>query len=39
MRLFRQRKLGEWEPVIEEVRDALQQWCAVRRDASGELTM
>ncbi|MEW9583224.1 hypothetical protein [Paraburkholderia sp. DGU8] len=39
MRLFRQRKLGEWEPVIEEVRNTLQQWCAVRRDASGESTM
>jgi hypothetical protein len=27
MRLFRQRQLGEWGPVIEEVRDALQEWC------------
>lgn len=27
MRLFRQRELGEWAPVIEEVRDALQEWC------------
>lgn len=27
MRLFRQRKLGEWNPVIEEVRDALFDWC------------
>jgi hypothetical protein len=27
MRLFRQRELGEWEPVIEEVRDALRVWC------------
>jgi hypothetical protein len=27
MRLFRQRELGEWGPVIEEVRDALRAWC------------
>jgi ADP-heptose:LPS heptosyltransferase len=26
MRLFRQRELGEWEAVIEEVRDALRDW-------------
>ena len=26
MRLFRQRELGEWNPVIEEVRDALLEW-------------
>jgi hypothetical protein len=28
MRLFRQRELGNWEPVIEEVRMALQEWSA-----------
>ncbi|MFM0011445.1 tetratricopeptide repeat protein [Paraburkholderia sediminicola] len=27
MRLFRQRELGEWKPVVEEVRDALRDWC------------
>ncbi|MFM0070117.1 tetratricopeptide repeat protein [Paraburkholderia sediminicola] len=27
MRLFRQRELGEWKPVVEEVRDALWDWC------------
>ncbi|WP_454808200.1 hypothetical protein [Paraburkholderia fungorum] len=27
MRLFRQRKLGEWGPVVEEVRQALGAWC------------
>lgn len=27
MRLFRQRELGNWEPVIEEMRAALQDWC------------
>ncbi len=27
MRLFRQHNLADWEPVIEEVRDALQDWC------------
>lgn len=26
MRLFRQRELGEWGPVIDEVRDALSAW-------------
>lgn len=26
MRLFRQRELGEWDPVVEEVRTALQLW-------------
>lgn len=26
MRLFRQRELGNWEPVIEEVHQALQEW-------------
>ncbi|WNC88546.1 tetratricopeptide repeat protein [Paraburkholderia sp. FT54] len=30
MRLFRQRELGEWDPVIEEVRDALRDWCGTR---------
>jgi ADP-heptose:LPS heptosyltransferase len=30
MRLFRQRELGDWEPVIEEVRQALIEWCASR---------
>ncbi|WP_188130747.1 tetratricopeptide repeat protein [Paraburkholderia panacisoli] len=34
MRLFRQRNLGEWDTVIEEVRNALQEWCAVRSDAT-----
>ncbi|CAE6844519.1 hypothetical protein R69776_07207 [Paraburkholderia nemoris] len=28
MRLFRQRELGEWGPVVDEVRDALQEWSA-----------
>jgi tetratricopeptide (TPR) repeat protein len=28
MRLFRQRKLGQWAPVIEDVRMELRQWCA-----------
>lgn len=28
MRLFRQRELGQWEPVIEEVRQALVEWRA-----------
>jgi hypothetical protein len=27
MRLFRQRELGEWNTVVEEVREALLQWC------------
>lgn len=27
MRLFRQHELGEWHPVIEEVREALHDWC------------
>jgi hypothetical protein len=27
MRLFRQRELGEWDTVIGEVRNALQEWC------------
>ncbi|MFM0078517.1 tetratricopeptide repeat protein [Paraburkholderia sediminicola] len=27
MRLFRQRELGEWKLVVEEVRDALRDWC------------
>jgi hypothetical protein len=27
MRLFRQRKLGEWDTVVEEVREALLEWC------------
>jgi hypothetical protein len=26
MRLFRQRELGQWGPVIEEVREALREW-------------
>jgi hypothetical protein len=30
MRLFRQRELGKWGPVIDEVRDALQEWCEQR---------
>ncbi|MFL9962291.1 hypothetical protein PQR02_14560 [Paraburkholderia sediminicola] len=34
MRLFRQRTLGEWDTVIGEVRGALQEWCAVRSDAT-----
>ncbi|MFL9999144.1 tetratricopeptide repeat protein [Paraburkholderia sediminicola] len=28
MRLFRQRELGQWEPVIEEVCNALREWRA-----------
>jgi ADP-heptose:LPS heptosyltransferase len=28
MRLFRQRELGEWGPVIDEAREALHTWCA-----------
>lgn len=28
MRLFRQRELNEWKPVIEEVREALTNWCS-----------
>jgi ADP-heptose:LPS heptosyltransferase len=27
MRLFRQRELGDWDTVIDEVREALQKWC------------
>lgn len=27
MRLFRQRRLGEWDAVVEDVRAALQDWC------------
>jgi tetratricopeptide (TPR) repeat protein len=27
MRLFRQRVLGEWDTVVEEVRQALLEWC------------
>jgi tetratricopeptide (TPR) repeat protein len=30
MRLFRQRELGNWRPVIDEVRDALREWCAMQ---------
>jgi ADP-heptose:LPS heptosyltransferase len=30
MRLFRQRELGNWRPVIDEVRDALREWCEGR---------
>lgn len=29
MRLFRQRELGEWAPVIEEVQEALTDWCDI----------
>jgi tetratricopeptide (TPR) repeat protein len=29
MRLFRQRDLGEWRPVIDEVQDTLREWRAV----------
>ncbi|WP_144113128.1 tetratricopeptide repeat protein [Paraburkholderia sp. BCC1886] len=28
MRLFRQHDLGQWEHVIDEVRDALIEWCS-----------
>lgn len=31
MRIFRQRELGAWDTVIEEVRDALTTWCEVER--------
>jgi tetratricopeptide (TPR) repeat protein len=34
MRLFRQRELGHWGAVIDEVQDALRAWCA----APGRLT-
>ncbi|EIF32883.1 hypothetical protein BCh11DRAFT_00624 [Burkholderia sp. Ch1-1] len=27
MRLFRQRELGEWNTVVEEMREALTDWC------------
>jgi hypothetical protein len=27
MRLFRQRELGQWDPVVEEVRASLHDWC------------
>ena len=30
MRLFRQRELGQWDEVIEEVRNALREWQAAR---------
>jgi ADP-heptose:LPS heptosyltransferase len=33
MRLFRQRELGNWTQVIEEVRDALREWCNVRKSS------
>jgi hypothetical protein len=26
MRLFRQRELGEWDPVVKDVQAALQLW-------------
>jgi Flp pilus assembly protein TadD len=29
MRLFRQHEPDEWGPVIDEVRDALREWCAL----------
>jgi tetratricopeptide (TPR) repeat protein len=32
MRLFRQRELGNWTPVIEEVGGALREWCDARGD-------
>jgi len=28
MRLFRQRELGDWNPVVEEIREALTDWCS-----------
>jgi ADP-heptose:LPS heptosyltransferase len=34
MRLFRQRELGNWQPVIDEVRDALREWCEGRMTCS-----
>ncbi len=31
LRLFRQRRRGDWRPVVAEMADALAQWAAVRR--------
>jgi hypothetical protein len=31
MRLFRQRELGQWGPVVDEVRYALREWCDTQR--------
>jgi hypothetical protein len=30
LRLFRQQQLGQWEPVMEDVRRALREWVALR---------
>ena len=31
MRLFRQRQLGEWDPVVQELKGALREWQAAPR--------
>ncbi|CAE6881641.1 hypothetical protein [Paraburkholderia domus] len=30
MRLFRQRELGEWDSVVDEVHEALTVWCGIK---------
>jgi hypothetical protein len=35
MRLFRQDRQGDWVPVLDAVRSALQQWVAIRGQWSG----
>jgi tetratricopeptide (TPR) repeat protein len=38
MRLFRQRELGVWAPVIEEVRETLIDWCRSGPNSRGVLS-